>query len=210
MKLAGRSVVRVVALVSIVTALMAGCSFVRPSPVKQAFLLDPALPAAVATTHAGTARVGIVTVAAPFRGKPFVFREAELKYESDFYDEFLVQPSSIVGDATARALIAANVFAAVSPPGIAAEADWVVDCFVGALYGDTRNAPASIAVLEMTYYLTRANAVSGAPAWSKKYARKVTVKANTADAYVAAQNTAFGEILAELVRDLAQLALARG
>ena len=131
MKLAGRSVVRVVALVSVVIALTAGCSFVRPSPVKQAFLLDPALPAAVATTHAGTARVGIVTVAAPFRGKPFVFREAELKYESDFYDEFLVQPSSIVGDATVRALIAANVFAAVSPPGIAAEADWVVDALLG-------------------------------------------------------------------------------
>ncbi|MBA3507278.1 MAG: hypothetical protein H0T80_16065 [Betaproteobacteria bacterium] len=210
MKLAGRGVVRVVALVTAVTALTAGCSFVRPSPVKQAFLLDPALPAAVATTHPGTARVGIVTVAAPFRGKPFVFREAELKYESDFYAEFLVQPSSIVGDATARALINANVFAAVSPPGIAAEADWVVDCFVGALYGDTRNAAASIAVLEMTFYLTRANVVNGAPAWSKKYVRKITAKANTADAYVAAQNIAFGEILAELVRDLAQLALARG
>lgn len=210
MKRAAPSVVRVVTLLLIVTALTAGCSFVRPAPVKRTFLLDPALPAAVATTHAGTARVGIVTVAAPFRGKPFVFREGELKYESDFYDEFLVQPSSIVGDATVRALINANVFAAVSPPGIAAEADWVVDCFVGALYGDVRSAPASIAVLEMTYYVTRANAVSGAPAWSKRYARRVTVKANTPEAYVAAQNAAFGEILAELVRDLAQLALARG
>ena len=209
MKLAARNVVRTVALVSIVTALTGGCSFVRPSPVKQAFLLDPALPAAVATTHAGTARVGIVTVAAPFRGKPFVFREAELKFESDFYAEFLVQPSSIVGDATVRALTNANVFAAVSPPGIAAEADWIVDCFVEALYGDTRNAPASIAVLEMTYYLTRANAVSGAPVWSKKYARRVIVKVNTADAYIAAQNVAFGEILAELIGDLAQLTFAR-
>jgi len=210
MKRTAQSVLRVVTLVAVVSALSAGCSFVRPSPVKRTFLLDPALPAAVATTHTGTARVGIVTVAAPFRGKPFVFREAELKYESDFYDEFLVQPSSIVGDATVRALIAANVFAAVSPPGIAAEADWVVDCFVGALYGDVRNAPASVAVLEMTYYLTRANAANGAPAWSKKYVRKITVKANTPDAYVAAQNAAFGEILTELVRDLAQLALVRG
>jgi len=209
MKAEGSGGVRVFAIMSLVTLLAAGCSFVRPSPVKQTFLLDPALPTAVAATHTGTARVGIVTVAAPFRGKPFVFRGAELKYESDFYDEFLVQPSSIVGDATARALISAKVFSTVSPPGIAAEADWIIDCFVEALYGDVRKAPASMAVLEMTYYVTRANAVNGAPSWSKKYARRVAVKANTAEAYVVAQNAALGEILEELVRDLAQLALAR-
>ena len=53
--------------------------------------------------------VGNVTVAAPYRGRTFVYRETDLKYETDYYHEFLVAPAANIGEATARALLNADL-----------------------------------------------------------------------------------------------------
>ena len=60
-----------------------------------------------------------------------------------------------------------------------------------------------MAVLEITYYLSRDDGGASAPVWSRAYAKRVSfVPTGTVD-YVNALNTAFSEILAELTRDLA-------
>ncbi len=182
-----------------------GCS--RPAPVKEAFVLEPASPPAAAKAHPGVLRIGTVTVAAPYRGRGFVYRETELKFESDFYREFLVAPAANIGEATARALTEAKVFATVVPPGVPAEPDWVLEGFVDALYGDARDAGKPYAVLAITYYLRRGD--GDAPIWSRRYERRVPFATGSAAASVAALNGAFGEILAELARDLAALPLKK-
>ena len=96
-----------VALAALVAA--TGCSITRPAPVKDSFLLEPALPAAVAKPQAGSLRVGSVNVAAPFRARGFVIRESELRFEADFYHEFFVPPGVMIADSTARALSSATM-----------------------------------------------------------------------------------------------------
>ena len=100
------------AVVAIALAL-AGCSVTRPSPVKQTFLLDPPLPPAVAKAQPGTLRVDVVNVAAPYRGRGFVFRESDLRYETDFYNEFIVAPAANITEATTRGLQRAGTFSRV-------------------------------------------------------------------------------------------------
>jgi len=188
-------------------ALIAGCAFSRPAPVKQVFLLEAAVPAPAAKPQPGTLRVGTVGVAAPFRGRAFIWRESELKYESDFYTEFLVAPSPMIGEATARALEGARVFARVIPPGAPPDGDWVLDGFVSSLYGDRRDAAKPAAELAVTWYLSRADALTPTPFWSKEYRRRVPATAVTADAHAAALSAALGDIVAELARDLAAVSL---
>jgi uncharacterized lipoprotein YmbA len=188
-------------------ALIAGCAFSRPAPVKQVFLLEAAVPPPAAKTQPGTLRVGTVGVAAPFRGRAFVWRESELKYEADFYTEFLVAPSPMIGEATARALDAARVFTRVIPPGAPPDGDWVLDGFVSSLYGDRRDAAKPAAELVITWYLSRADALSPTPFWSKEYRRRMPATAGTAEAQAAALNAALSEIVAELARDLAAASL---
>ncbi len=77
-------------------AFVAGCSFTRSSPVKETYLLAPAVPPAIAKPQPGSLRVGAVNVAAPFRARNFVVRDTELQYESDFYHEFIVPPGADV------------------------------------------------------------------------------------------------------------------
>lgn len=188
-------------------ALTSACSFTRSAPVKDSYLLDPTWPAPVAKSQPGSVRMGVVTVAAPFRGRSFVMRDAELKYDSDFYHEFFVPPGVMLADATAQALARAKVFEVVGRPGVAVDADWVLDGFVGALYGDGRDPAKPMAVLQITYYLSRDDGGATSPVWSHAYFKKVPFTAGSTGPYVAALNVAFSEILAELTRDLAAIPL---
>ncbi len=188
-------------------AALASCSIVRTSPVKATFLLEPALPPPVARTQPGVVRVGTINVAAPYRGRSFVVRESELRFDADYYYEFLSPPGSIIGDATARALTAARVFGTVLPLGIPTESDWLLEGFVGAIYGDARVPAQSAAVLQITYYLSRTSVGTGTPFWNRAYEKRIAFDGGSSSRYVAALNTALAEVLAELSRDLAAATL---
>jgi cholesterol transport system auxiliary component len=198
---AGRSAALILALIAAVLA--AGCSLTRPAPVKQTYLLDPALPAVAGRAQPGTLRVGTVNVAAAFRGRSFVVRDAEFRFESDFYHEFFVPPGVMIADATARALARGKVFSVVTRPGVVVDADWILDGFVGTLHADARDAASPAAVLQVTYYLSRDDGGASAPVWSHAYFKRVAFAGSATDAYVTALNGALSEILAELAQDLA-------
>ncbi|MEP7182898.1 MAG: ABC-type transport auxiliary lipoprotein family protein [Betaproteobacteria bacterium] len=197
------------ALAAAAVALVAGCSLSRPAPVKAMFLLEPAAPPAAAKAQPATLRVGTVNVAAPFRGRAFVYRESELRYQSDFYAEFVVAPAAMIGELTARGLDGARVFVRVLPPGAPPDGDYVLDGFVSSLYGDGRDAGKPAAEVAVTYYLSRADIGNATPFWSKEYRRRVAVAGAAPEGYAAALSTAMGEILAELAKDLAAVSLPK-
>jgi len=198
---AGRSAALILALATAVLA--AGCSLTRPAPVKQTYLLDPALPAPVAKVQPGTMRIGTVNVAAAFRGRSFVVRDSEFRFDSDFYHEFFVPPGVMLADSTARALARAKVFSVVTRPGVVVDADWVLDGFVGTLHADARDAASPAAVLQVTFYLSRDDGGASAPVWSHAYFRRVAFAGSDTEAFVTALNSALSEVLAELAQDLA-------
>jgi uncharacterized lipoprotein YmbA len=195
---------------ALVAGLVAGgCALSRPAPVKQMFLVEPATPAAAAKPQAATLRVGALNVAAPFRGKALVYRSTDLRYDADFYSEFLVAPAAMLGEGTARALDRAHVFARVVPPGAPPDGEYVLDGFVDALYADVRDAGKPAVEVAVTYYLSRADAAAPVPFWSKDYRRRAPVATSSPEAYAAAMSAAFSEITAELARDLTSIALPK-
>jgi len=193
---------------AIVAVTLAACSLSRPSPVKRTFLLEPAPPAAVAATPKPVSlRIGVVNVAAPFRGKTFVFRETDLRFESDYYDEFFTAPSIMFSDATAKALAASNIFRRVVPyGGVPDEGDYVLEGFVSELYVDSRDSAAPAAVITVTYYLTPA-AFGSAVVWSREYRQRAKVSGEGPDAVARGWNVALTAILADLAKDLAAVEL---
>jgi ABC-type uncharacterized transport system auxiliary subunit len=193
-----------------VAALVAGCSAVtREAPVRQTFLLEPKLPPAATQSQPGGLRVGVVNVAAPYRGRAFVYRLGELRFETDFYVEFLVPPAVMLTEQTARALATAKPFARIAGPGSAADAEWVLDGFADALYADTRNSGKPVAELSITYYLTPAGGTEQTPVWTHEYRRQAPMRDGSPVAFADALNAAFGEIVAELAQDLARVQLPK-
>ncbi len=184
-----------------VAVVLAACSITRPSPVKEMYLIEPPAAAPVAAKSAKSARIGTVTVAAPYRDRAFVVREADLRFENDYYHEYVVAPAAMIAEGVARSLAGAGVFAKVIPPGAPPESDLTIDAFVGSLYADNRDPKSPAAVLEITFYLSKSDA--GAPFWSRSYGRRTVMTSVSAATYAAAQSASFGEIMAEFARDLA-------
>jgi hypothetical protein len=190
-------------------ATLAACSLTRPTPVKQMFLIEPPAPVATVTPASPlAARVGTVTVAAPYRDRAFVVREADLRFETDFYHEYVVAPAAMIAEAVATALSQSGAFAKVIPPGAPPDAELTVDAFVGSLYADNRDPKAPAAELAITFYVSRSDR-GLAPMWSKSYVRRKALSTVSAEQYAAAQSASLGEILGELARDLAAQRFAR-
>ncbi|HEY7944058.1 MAG TPA: ABC-type transport auxiliary lipoprotein family protein [Casimicrobiaceae bacterium] len=189
---------------------LAGCSAItRPAPVRQTFLLDPPAPPVAAHSQPGALRVGAINVAAPFRGKAFVYRMSDLRFETAYYVEFLVPPAAMLTEETARALDRAKPFARIAGPGATADARWVLDGFASALYADTRVAGKPAAELDIAYYLTPASGLQETPVWTREYHQRVPMRDATPVAYADALNTAFSEIVGNLARDLASAELPK-
>ena len=192
------------------SAALASCSFSRPAPVKHMVLLEAAAPPVASVAKLDTLRIGVVTVAAPFRGRTLVYRKDDVTYESDFYSEFFVAPAAMLAEATAKALAAAGGFRRVIPPGAAPDdAGYVLDAFVPELYGDNREAGKPAAVLAATFYLSSATSPTPRVLWSRDYARRVPAGDGSPEALARAWNEALAAMLADLARDLAAAQLPK-
>src|SRR5215470_4391790 len=103
---------------------LAACGLTRPATVKQTYLMQPQPPSQAASTpRPGTLKIGTIAVAAQFRGKALLYRETDLKYEADFYNEFLVAPSAMLTESAGAWLAAARVFDDVLPSSANANGD---------------------------------------------------------------------------------------
>jgi len=194
---------------AVLLVLLSACGFSRPAPVKQTYLLQATAPTqAAASPRPAILKVGSISVAAPFRGKSLVYREGDLKYESDFYNEYFVSPSAMLTEGAATWLAAAGIFKEVLPASANADGNFVLEGFVSELYGDYRDEAKPAAVLTGKFFLIDNRVPSGVPVWQTELKQRVPLSSRGPDVLAAGLNTAWSAMLADLSRQLAAVKLA--
>jgi cholesterol transport system auxiliary component len=183
--------------------LLFGCvSIERSYPDKRYFVLDISLkesPQDPADT--GILQMASARVSPRYADRNFVYRRSDTRFESDFYNQFLISPAALVTEELRRELSQAGLFKFVVGSANPLAPTHTMETMVNTLYGDFRDLKAPKAVIEMEFFLTQEASPSGI-VFHKLYQRIVPVQERNPEALVRGWNQGLESISGSLVSDL--------
>ena len=184
--------------------LSAGCvSLERSYPEKRYFVVELG-ENAQQPNPAGekTLLVSGLRISPRYADKSFVYRTSESGYESDFYNQFLTSPETMLSEEVRKGLAASPAFKYVVGPSSQLQPNYVLEGSVNALYGDFRNLDKPAAVLEIEFFLHNEDSTNPGVVMQKRYVKTVSLSGRSPDALVKGWSQALGAVLTELNSDL--------
>ena len=187
--------------------LLFGCvSLERSFPEKHYFVVDVGEIAPRPNPSGDqTLQISTLRISPRYADKSFVYRTSETGYESDFYNQFLTSPESMLGEEIRKGLAASPVFKHVIGPSSQLQPNYVLEGSVNALYGDFRNLNAPSAGLEIEFFLHNENSANLGIVLQKRYMKTVPISGRAPDALVKGWSQALGAILTDLNADLEKI-----
>jgi cholesterol transport system auxiliary component len=185
------------------SVLLSGCvNIERSYPDKRYFVLDISFKASPQDpADSGILQVASARVSPRYADRNFVYRRSDTRFESDFYNQFLVSPAALVTEELRRQLSQAGIFKLVVGSANPLAPTHTMETMVNTLYGDFRDVKAPKAVIEMEFFLTQEASPSGI-VFHKLYQRIVPVQERNPEALVQGWNQGLEAISGSLVSDL--------
>jgi cholesterol transport system auxiliary component len=192
--------------------LLTGCFNISKSyPVKHYFVLSASRSEKVSSpTSNAVLRIQRFRVSPQFDGQEFVYKNGNLSYKSDFYNEFFIPPGLMMADEVGKWLSGSGLFKYVMGFSSPVEPTFELSGVVSALYGDYSDIEAPKAVLEIQFFLVRNVSSRPVIVFGKTYREETPIKGNSPDALVAGWNLALEHILIRFETNLKDLDLNEG
>jgi uncharacterized lipoprotein YmbA len=189
---------------------LAACGLSRPPVESTHYLLSATRDAPAAQISKPVAiKVRPLRAAELYERREFLYRVDGQRVVSDFYNEFAERPDAMITSAVIGWLKSAKLFTAVVEPGVPADAPYILDGSVTALYGDLQDPRKPAAVMAVQFYVVRAGNASMEVVLDRTLQERVEVKAGTPQALAQGYNEALARILAQLEGELAALDLRK-
>ncbi|MHC4266505.1 MAG: ABC-type transport auxiliary lipoprotein family protein [Planctomycetota bacterium] len=135
-----------------------------------------------------------------FGSKNLVYRKSESKYETDFYNKFLISPDDMITEKTRAWLSESGLFKMVAEPGSYVDTTHALQGSIIALYGDFRDKSLPKATMKVRLFLV--NLSDKTVVFNKTYEAVSEAEDRTADSLVSGLNNCLINILTELENDL--------
>jgi cholesterol transport system auxiliary component len=183
--------------------LLTGCvSLEKSYPDKRYFVLDIAPdPSPQNSSETGTLQISSARVSPRYADKNFVYRRSDARFESDFYNQFLVSPGVLVAEELRQGLSQSGLFKFVVGSVNALAPTHTLETVVNTLYGDFRDLGAPQAVMEIEFFLNKEESPSGI-VFHKRYHSAIPLEGRNPEALVQGWNQALEAISRSLVSDL--------
>lgn len=184
-----------------------GCiSVERSYPDKRYFVIEmgevPKAPKTLSAGDHGVLLVSDLHISPRYAGTEFVYRTSETRYESDFYNQFLSPPATMISEELRKGLAEGTVFKYVIGPSNELTANYVLEGSINALYGDFRSLNAPAAVLGIEVFLRSQDPAKPGILLHKSYRKSVAIDQRTPEALTKGWNQALQQTVAMLLADL--------
>ena len=197
---------KTLAAISVLFALLAAGCTVAPEkgyPVKRQYVLqvkrDSGL---VADSAAPGLRVRLFRASSPFSGTQLVYRRGDVTFETDFYNEFLAPPASMITAQVRQWLGSGNVFGGVVDVGSLVNTRYLLEGNIIALHGDYSDGDKRAAVLEIQFFLIDDSGNKSAITFHKTYRETAALASGGPATLIKGFNTCLEEMLKSLEADL--------
>jgi cholesterol transport system auxiliary component len=141
-------------------------------------------------------------IAAPFEGRPLVYRTGEYAYDRDPYAAFLDTPAESLLVTIREWLRGSASFATVVEPGSSLKPNTIAEIEVTRLYGDFRQPQRPIAVVTMRFRIFDApKTIPEKVLLEREYARSIPLKSATPAVLMDGWNQALTQVLREVISD---------
>jgi cholesterol transport system auxiliary component len=191
-----------VSLLTVITFVLLACAPTRPPIDTANWLVAPERAGAPRTMQSPLwLKMGSFSVTTPFDTKSLVYRLGDQQYEKDFYNAYIVSPSSMFSNATRQWLDQSGIFRLTVAQGTSFFPFYTLQATIDELYGDYRGKPE--AVVSVQFFLTVTNPNLPTPLiTAKRYTQRVALANNLPQTLVLGQQRALAEILQQLEADL--------
>jgi uncharacterized lipoprotein YmbA len=175
----------------------------KAQPQRQTFFIDLPAPRPSGPPLPGILLLEGVDVAEAFAGKQMVYRFGDNRYQSDYYNEFLVSPREMIGQRALEWLQGVRLYETVAPlAGSSVPDAMVLRAVVNEMYADLRDPARPAAVLSLQLYVT-AESGEGQPLRFAQQLRSVQpMRDASAQAYADALSRALEAVLWEAERQM--------
>ena len=151
--------------------------------------------------ESGILQIASARVSPRYADRNFVYRRSDTRFESDFYNEFLISPGVLVTEELRQGLSQSGLFKFVVGSVDALAPTHTLETVVNSLYGDFRDVGAPQAVMEIEFFLSQ----EGSPSeivFHKRYHSAIPLEGRNPEALVQGWNRALEAISGSLVSDL--------
>jgi cholesterol transport system auxiliary component len=144
-----------------------------------------------------------------FAGTEFVYRIGDLSYQSDFYNQFLRPPASLITEGARKWLSESGLFKYVVNSTYG-RPNYVLEGNVNELYGDFRAHDTPKAVLGIQFFLIDESSTNPKIIFQNNYQREVALNTKSPGELVKGWNEALQQILTALDEDLRKVSFGGG
>lgn len=147
-------------------------------------------------------RVRRFRASSPFSGTQLVYRRGDVTFETDFYNELLAPPASMITAQVRQWLGSGDVFASAVGVGSLANTAYLLEGNIIALHGDYADKKKPAAVLEIQFFLIDDSGNENAVVFHKTYRQTAPLASDEPATLVKGLNGCLRQMLKALEADL--------
>ena len=192
------------------TLILSGCVS-RKYVERSSFVLEVSRPEVVSSRTATILRVRTLRVSPRYEGKRFVYRGESLSYKTDFCNEFLTSPDTMITEEVREWLADSGLFQQVVDFSGQVEPTHILEGTITDLYGDSseRGSPPR-AALQMEFYLSEEIAGRSKTVFHNRYRQEIRIQRDSPEELIQGWNKALARILTDFEGDLREIDLKPG